>query len=249
MFNPTQTPMTIIYIYMYIFILPKSILHFSFFLHFLIIEPTILHFVQKQNCNFVGISPTQTLGHRFSLRLETVPADFPSLNPPRLDFVGRFFSASEELNATLVKCQAAFSVRSIECESTEYVCEKKTSFGDGWREFGGKRGWNFGKIMILCALPTSQKSSGFLQKLAHFFFKGVWYFGFASQGFSLDLPFFCDHLNKQKRRPLPSRSGADPQKDTGYFPDDFCSYLNPELQRNRRQHWFWKETSPKVSGT
>lgn len=188
-----------IYIYTYnVFILPKSIYtSFQFFLHFLIIEPTILHIFQKRNCNFLGISPTQTLGHCFSLCLETVPADFPSLNPPRLDFVGRFFSASEELNATLVKCQAIdFSVGSIECESMEYVCEKKKSFGDGGREFGGKRGWNWeDHDYTLCFALHPKNHKWFPTKIGTLFF---FWRCFDTLGSHLRVvhwmfPFFFDH--------------------------------------------------------
>jgi len=120
-----------------------------FFLHFLIIEPTILHFFQKQNCNFLGISPTQTLGHRFSLRLDTVPADLPLLNPPRLDFVGRFFSASEELNATLVKCQAVDA-------SVEF-------WGFRWMDGGnldGKTGVDYIYNIICITYPGASKKQG-----------------------------------------------------------------------------------------
>ena len=68
-----------------------------------------------------------------------------------------------------------------------------------------RRSWLY---FVLCQHPKNLVIS-YKNWHMFFFFKAFWYFGFASQGFSLDVPFFFDHLKKTtKKRPLPSRSGA-----------------------------------------
>ena len=199
---------------MFIFILPKSILQFSFFLHLSDHwHPPFFTFC-KQNCNFLGIARAPNVG---------ITPSFPPCNQ-RLGHRLPFAPSKVGLCGSLLQ-----RIGRVECHLSEVsgLPSRRSSVStpslrEGiWREV---LGWKFGEDHDLYFMPRSEQIQWFPEKLAIVFFsiKGVCYVGSVSQGFSLDVPILLLWpLNKQKNALCQVGVGQIRRRTPEIFPEKF----------------------------